>query len=119
MCVFHLHHVRAALTFLKRLFAFDASLFVIWVLVFGSLVTSGSAFGQMIIPTTSVLPPSMPTTSLILGDDLSAFQDPKGEWFATGYAAALCKKHDATPRDVGQRHITELRRLIGYETDST
>ncbi len=38
---------------------------------------------------------------------------------ATGYAAALCKKHDATPRDVGRRHITELRRLIGYEPDST
>lgn len=34
---------------------------------------------------------------------------------ATGYAAALCKKHRATPREVGQRHITELRRLIGYE----
>jgi hypothetical protein len=34
---------------------------------------------------------------------------------ATGYAAALCKKHNATPREVGQRHIVELRRLIGYE----
>lgn len=34
---------------------------------------------------------------------------------ATGYAAALCKKHAATPREVGQRHIAELRRLIGYE----
>jgi hypothetical protein len=34
---------------------------------------------------------------------------------ATGYAAALCKKHRATPREVGQRHIAELRRLIGYE----
>ncbi|MFO0888941.1 MAG: FAD-dependent oxidoreductase [Isosphaeraceae bacterium] len=34
---------------------------------------------------------------------------------ATGYAAALCKKHDATPREVGQRHIGALRRLIGYE----
>ncbi|MBI5820727.1 MAG: FAD-dependent oxidoreductase [Verrucomicrobia bacterium] len=35
---------------------------------------------------------------------------------ATGYAAALCKKHSATPREVGQRHISELRRLIGYES---
>lgn len=34
---------------------------------------------------------------------------------ATGYAAALCKKHDATPSEVGQKHIAELRRLIGYE----
>ena len=34
---------------------------------------------------------------------------------ATGYAAALCKKHSATPRQVGQRHIAELRQLIGYE----
>jgi hypothetical protein len=34
---------------------------------------------------------------------------------ATGYAAALCKQHRATPREVGQRHIAELRRLIGYE----
>jgi hypothetical protein len=34
---------------------------------------------------------------------------------ATGYAAALCKKHGATPREVGQRHINELRQLIGYE----
>ncbi|MCH5378019.1 MAG: FAD-dependent oxidoreductase, partial [Planctomycetes bacterium] len=33
---------------------------------------------------------------------------------ATGYAAALCKKHDATPRAVGQQHIDELRKLIGY-----
>jgi hypothetical protein len=33
---------------------------------------------------------------------------------ATGYAAALCKQHNATPRTVGQRHIDELRRLIGY-----
>jgi hypothetical protein len=33
---------------------------------------------------------------------------------ATGYAAALCKKHHATPREVGQQHIAELRRLIGY-----
>ena len=34
---------------------------------------------------------------------------------ATGYAAALCKKHAATPREVGRQHITELRGLIGYE----
>lgn len=33
---------------------------------------------------------------------------------ATGYAAALCKKHTATPRDVGRSHIIELRKLIGY-----
>jgi len=32
---------------------------------------------------------------------------------ATGYAAALCKKHGATPREVGRQHIDELRRLIG------
>jgi hypothetical protein len=38
---------------------------------------------------------------------------------ATGYAAALCKKHDATPREVGRQHINELRRLIGYEPAST
>lgn len=37
---------------------------------------------------------------------------------ATGYAAALCKKHDATPREVGRSHITELRTLIGYEETS-
>ncbi|MBM3878971.1 MAG: FAD-dependent oxidoreductase [Verrucomicrobia bacterium] len=33
---------------------------------------------------------------------------------ATGYAAALCKKHRATPRQIGQQHIVELRQLIGY-----
>ncbi len=33
---------------------------------------------------------------------------------ATGYAAALCKQHTATPREVGQKHIGELRQLIGY-----
>ena len=38
---------------------------------------------------------------------------------ATGYAAALCKKHGATPREVGRQHIGELRRLIGYEPVST
>lgn len=37
---------------------------------------------------------------------------------ATGYAAALCKKHNATPREIGQRHIKTLRQLIGYESDS-
>ncbi len=34
---------------------------------------------------------------------------------ATGYAAALCKRHNATPREVGASHIDELRRLIGYQ----
>lgn len=34
---------------------------------------------------------------------------------ATGYAAALCKKYGVLPREVGQKHIGELRRLIGYE----
>lgn len=34
---------------------------------------------------------------------------------ATGFAAALCHKHGTNPRGVGQKHITELRRLIGYE----
>lgn len=33
---------------------------------------------------------------------------------ATGYAAALCKKYKASPRTVGQKHITELRTLVGY-----
>jgi hypothetical protein len=33
---------------------------------------------------------------------------------ATGYAAAVCKKHKATPREVGKTHIKELRALIGY-----
>lgn len=32
---------------------------------------------------------------------------------ATGYAAALCRKHDTTPRQVGQDHLAELRALIG------
>jgi|APSaa5957512622_1039677.scaffolds.fasta_scaffold02592_2 hypothetical protein len=36
---------------------------------------------------------------------------------ATGYAAALCRKHKATPRAVGADHIAELRELVG-ETDS-
>lgn len=33
---------------------------------------------------------------------------------AVGYAAALCKQHAATPRGVGEKHIRELRELIGY-----
>jgi len=35
---------------------------------------------------------------------------------ATGYAAALCKKHGVTPRGGGRQHIRELRQLIGYES---
>jgi hypothetical protein len=38
---------------------------------------------------------------------------------ATGYAAALCKKHNTTPREVGKRHIAELRGLIGYGRGSS
>jgi hypothetical protein len=34
---------------------------------------------------------------------------------ATGYAAALCKKHSAPPREVGKKHVAELRKLIGYD----
>ena len=33
---------------------------------------------------------------------------------ATGFAAVLCKKHDATPKEVGKQHIKELRDLIGF-----
>ena len=33
---------------------------------------------------------------------------------ATGYAAALCKKHGKLPREVGKEHIAELRTLVGY-----
>ncbi|MFO7820954.1 MAG: FAD-dependent oxidoreductase [Lentisphaeria bacterium] len=33
---------------------------------------------------------------------------------ATGYAAALCKKHRTTPREVGRKYIKELRTIIGY-----
>jgi len=33
---------------------------------------------------------------------------------ATGYAAALCKKYGASPRQVGREHIEELRKLIGF-----
>lgn len=38
---------------------------------------------------------------------------------ATGYAAALCKKHSVAPREVGRHHIRELRQLIGYESPPT
>ena len=34
---------------------------------------------------------------------------------ATGYAAGLCKKYQTTPRGVYQEHISELRKMIGYE----
>jgi hypothetical protein len=34
---------------------------------------------------------------------------------ATGYAAALCLKHKATPREVGKTHVNELRSLIGFD----
>jgi hypothetical protein len=34
---------------------------------------------------------------------------------ATGYAAALCKKHGALPREVGDKHVMELKNLVGYE----
>lgn len=37
---------------------------------------------------------------------------------ATGYAAVLCKKHNASPRKIGQKHIKELRALIGYESQA-
>jgi hypothetical protein len=33
---------------------------------------------------------------------------------ATGYAAALCHKHETTPRAVGKKHLAELRKLCGY-----
>jgi hypothetical protein len=34
---------------------------------------------------------------------------------ATGFAAALCKKHAALPREVGKSHIAELKELIGFD----
>ncbi|MGB6220775.1 FAD-dependent oxidoreductase [Haloferula sp.] len=34
---------------------------------------------------------------------------------ATGYAASLCKKHGVLPREVGDKHVTELKKLIGYQ----
>jgi hypothetical protein len=33
---------------------------------------------------------------------------------ATGYAASLCKKYKTDPRAIGEKHIAELRTLIGY-----
>lgn len=34
---------------------------------------------------------------------------------ATGTAAALCKKYKVDPRTIGEKHINELRTLIGYD----
>lgn len=34
---------------------------------------------------------------------------------AVGFAAHLCLKYSTSPRGVGREHITELRRLCGYE----
>lgn len=34
---------------------------------------------------------------------------------AVGFASALCKKHGATPKEVGQKHIKELQVLVGIE----
>ena len=34
---------------------------------------------------------------------------------ATGFAAVLCKKHGANPKEVGKLHIKELRSLIGFD----
>ncbi len=34
---------------------------------------------------------------------------------ATGFAAALCKKYQTTPKRVGESHIAELRKLAGYD----
>ena len=36
---------------------------------------------------------------------------------ATGYAASLCKKYETTPRGVYEKHIDELRGLIGYRAE--
>ncbi|MBK1879702.1 FAD-dependent oxidoreductase [Pelagicoccus mobilis] len=36
---------------------------------------------------------------------------------ATGYAAYLAKKHGADPREIGKKHLVELRKLCGYPTD--
>lgn len=33
---------------------------------------------------------------------------------ATGFAAALCRDHNADPADISAKHITELRALCGY-----
>ena len=37
---------------------------------------------------------------------------------ATGFAAALCKKHSKMPREIGKSHIAELRGLIGFDKKS-
>lgn len=34
---------------------------------------------------------------------------------AVGFAAALCRQYETTPREVGQRYISELRQWIGYQ----
>ncbi|MFZ9937928.1 MAG: FAD-dependent oxidoreductase [Luteolibacter sp.] len=34
---------------------------------------------------------------------------------ATGHAAVVCKRHGVLPREVGEKHISELRELIGYQ----
>ena len=34
---------------------------------------------------------------------------------ATGFAAFRCKEHDALPRAIGARYISQLRELIGFE----
>lgn len=36
---------------------------------------------------------------------------------ATGYAAVLCNRHEAMPREIGEKHITELQSLIGMGTN--
>ena len=33
---------------------------------------------------------------------------------ATGYAAALCKRYEVNPRELGKKHIAELKKLVGY-----
>jgi hypothetical protein len=33
---------------------------------------------------------------------------------ATGYAASLCKKYQTDPSGIYEKHIDELRKLIGY-----
>jgi len=35
---------------------------------------------------------------------------------ACGYAAVLCEKHGTTPRGGYEKHIKELRTLIGFNT---
>ncbi|MBH54290.1 MAG: hypothetical protein CMI18_08075 [Opitutaceae bacterium] len=36
---------------------------------------------------------------------------------ATGFAASLCKKYKIDPREVGKKHIAELRHLCGYDAN--